>query len=137
MHPAIIPHHIGYAVRDHDQSAAAFTALGYRVEREKTLDTGRNLWISFWRNDAWLVELLATADADKPSPIDSVLKGAARATPYHICYQCPSLDGAIEALSKCGYRLIQKPAPAPAIDGCPVAFMFHAQMGIIELVEIA
>ena len=56
--------------------------------------------------------------------------------PYHICYCCENLEDAIRKLRGARWLPFLEPAPAPAIgDTARVAFCFHAQAGMIELVE--
>lgn len=128
-------HHVGYAVKDHEGASEAFMALGYTCVQEKMYDSGRNLWISFVRNGGILVELISIADCDLPSPLDSILKGSTKATPYHICYEVENLDRAIEYLNEQKYVNVKTPLEAPALDGRRVAFLFHRNSGLIELVE--
>ena len=58
-----------------------------------------------------------------------------RNTPYHICYECKNVDEKIFELEEAGWIIISPPMPAPGIDNRRVAFLFGANIGIIELLE--
>lgn len=79
-----------------------------------------------------LVELLSPAD-DK-SPVVQILEKNG-VTPYHICYSVDDLEEAIKSLRKLRYMVVSKPKPACAIENRRVAFLYHKDMGLIELVE--
>lgn len=125
-------HHIGYAVKNLEQSIGVFEALGYTVG-EITADAGRNIRIVFLQNGSECVELVAP-DGDE-TPVDSVLKSVGP-TPYHICYEVPNLEEALNELQKSRWIVTKQPEPAPAIGGASVAFLYHRRVGMIELVEI-
>lgn len=129
----LTPHHIAYAVQDHDKSEAAFFALGYVPATARCHDEGRNLFISFLENSGTRIEILSVADKTLPSPIDSQLKGGGKAAVYHICYETADLDAAVAKLRKEGFLLLVPPEPAPAIEGRAVVFLYHKHMGVIEL----
>ena len=70
------------------------------------------------------------------NPVSGYLdKNNGMAVPYHICYETPNLESAIEECRKNGFMVMQKPAPAVAMDGKRVAFLFCRDSGMIELVE--
>ena len=125
-------HHIGYAVKNLEQSISAFEALGYTAG-EITADAGRHIRIAFLQNGSECVELVAP-DGDE-TPVDGVLKSVGP-TPYHICYEVPDLEAALTELQQSRWIVTKQPAPAPAIGGAPVAFLYHLRVGMIELVEI-
>lgn len=79
------------------------------------------------------IELVA--QNGEKTPVDGVLK-LNGATPYHICYEVQNIDGAIENLKKQKFIVMQKPAVAPAIQNCNVAFLYNKDIGMIELVEV-
>lgn len=125
-------HHIGYAVKNLEQSISAFEALGYTAG-EITSDAGRHIRIAFLQNGSECVELVAP-DGDE-TPVDGVLKSVGP-TPYHICYEVSNLEEALNELQKSRWIVTKQPEPAPAIGGAAVAFLYHRRVGMIELVEI-
>lgn len=125
-------HHIGYAVKNLEQSISVFEALGYTAG-EITADAGRQIRIAFLQNGSECVELVAP-DGDE-TPVDGVLKSVGP-TPYHICYEVPDMEAALAALQQSRWIVMKQPEPAPAIGGARVAFLYHRRVGMIELVEI-
>jgi len=125
-------HHIGYAVKEIDEAVKKFRDLGYVVE-DKIEDESRKVVIAFARNNDVLVELVAPMG--EGSPVDGILdkNGAA---PYHICYEVHNIEEACKELKKEGWTVLIKPAPAPAINGALVVFLYNRIVGLIELVEI-
>lgn len=126
-------HHIGYLVKHIERAMASFALLGYAVERDIVYDPDRQVDISFLVNGETRVELIMPKS--KTSPLYPLLAHYKNA-PYHICYQVPDMDEAVERLRGSGMMMMQPPAPACAIDGNAVAFFIDAQIGILELVAI-
>lgn len=125
-------HHVGYAVRDLDAAEAAFAKLGHQISA-RTDDTVRQVRISWAVLDGIRVELVAPLSPG--SPVDGVLDKLGP-TPYHLCYQVPEIAEALSALRADGYLPLSAPAPAPAIGGALVVFLYSRVLGLIELVEI-
>lgn len=125
-------HHIGYAVRDISISAAEFQKLGYRKCSEVTEDVERNVRIQFMKKDGYMIELVAPLN-DK-SHLCSILKKAG-SSPYHFCYMVENIDSEIDNLLSNGYILVEKPCMAPAVGNGKVAFLYHKDIGILELLE--
>ena len=117
--------HIGYAVKNIDASRQAFEELGY-VFDPVVNDTDRNIFIS--------IELVSPLDPALPSPVDGMLKKSGN-TPYHICYTSSRFEDDIKELQQKRFLLTIPPAPACAFGGRRVAFLYHLQIGLLELVE--
>ena len=124
-------HHIGYAVRDIDSALECFNKLGFVCESQ-IIDGSRRVRIAFVRNGETLVELVAPEGPN--TPIDETLNKNGPA-PYHICYAADNIDEQCKKLKKEGWTVLIKKTPAPAIGDASVAFLFHKQAGIIEIVE--
>ena len=124
-------HHIGYAVKNIEDSMQHFQILGYKPISEIVADPIRNVKIVFLQNDAEKIELVAPNGEN--TPVDSVLKKSGPA-PYHICYEVEDIEEAIARLGK-KWLVIRKPEIAPAIDNRKVAFLLNSKIGLIELVE--
>ncbi|MFR2745959.1 MAG: VOC family protein [Roseburia hominis] len=122
--------HIGYAVKNIDASRQAFEELGYVLIVN---DTDRNIFISFGR---WAITASSwyRLDPALPSPVDGMLKKS-RNTPYHICYTSSRFEDDIKELQQKRFLLTIPPAPACAFGGRRVAFLYHLQIGLLELVE--
>jgi len=125
-------HHIGYAVRDIGTSAAEFEKLGYRKCSEVTEDTGRNVCIQFMEKDGYMIELVAPLN--DTSHLCTILKKAG-SSPYHFCYMVENIGSEIDNLLNNGYILVEKPCMAPAVGNGKVAFLYHKDIGILELLE--
>ena len=130
-------HHLGYAVRDIEQSRRAFAALGYVSDGEVFPDVSRNCNILFMTaaSGGADIELIATLDPALPSPVASMLRKSPSAL-YHPCYETDDLEAQISRLEALGYRVLREAASAPAIGArAKVAFLYEPSVGIIELAE--
>ena len=127
-------HHIGYAVKDINKSLAMFEKLGFHLVGDVTHDTSRKVDICFLVdfNNENKVELIAPYE--EGSDADGPLKKWGGPAPYHICYEVDSIEQCIADLGR-GCVVIKKPAVAPAIDNKRVAFLYHKDMGLFEIVE--
>jgi len=131
-------HHIGYLVDDISNASLEFEKIGFLQTSEIMHDASRMVDILFMHNSSHTIELIQSTS--EKSAVHGLRKRY-RNSPYHICYEANNLQSQIDALISIGnetggYTLLQAPAPAPAIAGCPdVAFLFNKHIGIIELVE--
>jgi methylmalonyl-CoA/ethylmalonyl-CoA epimerase len=139
-------HHIGIAVRSIEQTAKMYLAAGFDMT-EPMFEPIQNVRICFLAkinhcvgsksliiNDlqATLYELIEPVD--EQSPVNKTLEKCG-VTPYHICYEVDNMDNAIDELKKQKYMLLQKPVPTVVMNGKKVCFLFHKDVGLIELVE--
>ena len=125
-------HHIGYAVLDLEATATFYEQGGYR--RSATIfDPIQNVnicWLT--KNGSPTVELLAPID--EKSPVTKTLEKVG-VSPYHCCFIVDNMDNSITELRKQKYVLISKPSEAVAFCGSRVCFLYHKNVGLIELVE--
>ncbi len=125
-------HHFGVACRDIDKTADAYSVLGYK-KGDVIFDPLQNINICFLNHIAMpLVELLSPAD--EHSPVVQILEKNG-VTPYHTCYIVENLDQAVKEFKRMRYVIVSKPKEACAIENRRVAFLYNADMGLIELVE--
>ena len=125
--------HIGYAVRDIAAAAKKFEALGYRSCGEETGDSGRKVRIRFFSDPSGvMVELVAPLQED--SPVMGWIRKNGN-SPYHICYESKDLERDITELRQKGFILVHPIAPAPAMGGRRVAFLYGTGTGLLELAE--
>lgn len=125
--------HIGYAVQDLAAAAEKFEALGYRSWGEETEDPGRKVRIRFFSDPSGvMVELVAPLQED--SPVMGWVRKNGN-SPYHICYESEDLEREIAELRQKGFILVHPIAPAPAMGGRRVAFLYSAGTGLLELAE--
>lgn len=126
-------HHIGYAVKNISKSLEMFVNLGYEVKKSTVKDEKRKVEIAFVQNNNYLVELISPLDDE--SPIKNYLDKIGN-TPYHICYETNEIEEAIIDLRKQRYFVIEKPSEAVALNNQRVAFLYHPNYGLLELLEI-
>lgn len=126
-------HHIGYAVKDTEQAEKIFNTLGFTKNGGAVEDSIRNVKILFMRNGNECIELVAPNGEN--TPVDGVLKNSGPA-PYHICYEVTDLEETVAELKKQKFMVLKKLEIAPAIGNCRVEFMYHKDVGMIELVEV-
>lgn len=83
-------------------------------------------------NGMGVVEILAPLNDE--SPIWTHLNSGSGA--YHLCYSVKNLDSAITIAEKeFGARIVVEPKADGAFDGRRVAFLFHPNHGLFELLE--
>ena len=126
-------HHIGYAVKSIPDSIKHFTELGFTPMEEAIVDNARNITIQFLKNGDYCVELVAPLGSGR-SPVSEILRKSGN-QPYHICYNSSNLQEDMDNLKKQGYVVINEPLEAIAIGNRKVTFMYHMNVGLIELVE--
>ncbi|MDR1154063.1 MAG: VOC family protein [Bacteroidales bacterium] len=125
-------HHIGMATDSIEHSSKLYIEAGFRAS-ETILDPVRKVRICFLtRQNHPDIELIEPAGQD--APVCNYLKKNG-VGPYHLCYRTTSMDGAVRRLKGKHFILLGKPAPACAIHNRPVCFMYHRNIGLIELVE--
>ena len=134
---SLTPHHIGYAVLDIEDSKRTFELLGFSAINEQHSDSLRNVNIQFMKNNAYMIELIAIADICRHSDMNFLIKNGRKfeVTPYHVCFEVDDLEEAMAELREKRFVLSAHPAPAPAMRGRLVAFMYHRNTGLIELLE--
>lgn len=125
-------HHVGYAVPNLERAVTEFEALGWSVCSDVTDDAQRKVRILFLQSGSQVIELVAPLTDDSPIR-KTIQKGVG--TPYHVCYEVESLVAAEAELKPRGFIVFKSAAPAPAINGQKVEFLFNRNIGIIELVE--
>lgn len=125
-------HHIGYLVKDMEKARDALEALGYSTEQDVVFDEFRGIDISFYIKDGYRVELIS------PKTEESVVTGLMKRignSPYHLCYSSEDFDNDVAELRGKGFMPMDKPAPAPALQGKMVTFLMHRNLGIIEILD--
>jgi len=125
-------HHVGVAVHSIDETAKWYAGLGYH-RTETVEDPIQNVRIAFLkREDSPLLELVQPVD--KTSPVYNILKKAG-VSAYHFCYETDDLQKTVEDLEKQDFRLLVEPVQAIAFNNRKISFLYHIEIGLIELVE--
>jgi methylmalonyl-CoA/ethylmalonyl-CoA epimerase len=127
-------HHVGVAVKNLDESIPVYGDLfGYKLISGPFDDPIQKVSVCFMsRGDGDpQIELVAPLGAD--SPINRTLeKGGGT---YHICYEVPDIDRAIEHLYRHGSLLMGKPVPAVAFGMRRIAWLMTKARLLVELVQ--
>ena len=126
-------HHIGYAVKNLQQSLQMFQKIGYDIVSKPIKDMNRMVEIVFVQNNNYLVEMISPISDE--SPIKNYINKIGN-TPYHFCYQTEDIEAAITDLRNQRYIIIEKPSEAIAINNQRVAFLYHPKYGLLELLEV-
>lgn len=127
-------HHIGVATGDIENSISLYENLGYITQGLRTIiDPIQKVELAFmFRENHPLIELVTPLNDD--SPVKSILNKM-KTTPYHTCYEVPIIEETIKELKKQHFVLVQKPTPAIAFNNKRIAFLYHKNIGLIELLE--
>ena len=125
-------HHVGYLVKNLEESKLAFEKMGLMTTKDKTFDPDRKVDICFLGIGSQEIELVSPR---KDSGIYPLLKRYNN-VPYHTCYIVKDMGEAINELTKKGFLLIEEPSRALAIsEDARVAFLMNARIGIVELLQ--
>jgi methylmalonyl-CoA/ethylmalonyl-CoA epimerase len=128
-------HHVGIAVRDMQAAIQAYKALfGYDTVSGPFADPLQKVSVSFLSRGQGdpLLELVAPLGAD--SPITRLLKHGGGT--YHLCYEVPDINAAIEHLTKNGSMLISGPLPAVAFSMREIAWLMTGDAHLlVELLQ--
>ena len=123
--------HIGYAVRDIQETAAPYLAAGWELS-EVYNEEVQHTKIAFLRKEGMTtIELVSPLDG--PSPVDKFLKNE-NAQPYHICYTVEDVWEAIEDLHEEGFVPLFMPVPSVAMENREIGYLYHEHVGVIEVV---
>lgn len=125
-------HHIGYLVKKLEKAKNSFLTLGYQVVQDAVYDEFRDVEILFLEKDGYAVELVSPKS--EKSVVANLIK-TYRNAPYHLCYVSDSFVEELDRLEHSGFTKIDDPAPAPALGGKNVCFLFSAQIGLMELID--
>jgi methylmalonyl-CoA/ethylmalonyl-CoA epimerase len=132
MIPEMQYHHVGIACENINATAEHYEQMGY-TKHETIVDPLQNIKICFLSSPTNpMIELLAPVD--EKSPVVQILAKNGT-SPYHICYTVPDIKNAIKQLKRQRYVLISSAKPACALDNKEVAFLFHKDVGLIELLQ--
>lgn len=125
-------HHIGYLVNDIEKAINTLVSTGYSISRDTVYDHYRQVDIAFLERDGYTIELVS------PKTETSVVAGLIKRyknAPYHICYASDDFLADIEKFAGGGYKQINEPTPAPALDGRRVCFFISPSVGMVELLD--
>ena len=128
-------HHVGLLVHDIEAARAKLEGFGYTETSPPYRDDRQGIVIVFVdapESDRPRVELV------QPLGEESVVRDLLTrngAGLYHFCFEVPDLRAAIDSRSHDGYRPLDAPHPSPAFAGRLFVFLYHRDVGLIELVQ--
>lgn len=125
-------HHVGVAARSIDLTSIPYVDAGYKLT-EVIFDPVQNVKIAFLQKDGSpLIELVEPVD--KTSPVYNTIKKVG-VSAYHFCYEVENLVLSIEEMEKKDFKLIIEAVPAIAFNARKICFLYHFDVGLIELLE--
>jgi methylmalonyl-CoA/ethylmalonyl-CoA epimerase len=143
MFKAMKIHHIGYLVKNINIAIEEFVKIGFEPTGKNVgitdgnggvvHDESRSCNMCFLKKDGYIIELVSPCGEN--SVVYNLNKKIGNA-PYHICYQVDSILKYVSILREKGYFEISEPSLAPANDNKLVTFLYSADIGMIELMEI-
>ena len=120
--PGAVLHHVGLVV---NSIADSFPAA------QTVFDPTQDVKIAFVDAHGLLIELLEPGSPK--SPVAASLKKGTKLV--HVCYEVQDIEAAIECGIANSLALIAAPVPAVAFEGWRIAWLYHADLGLFELVE--
>ena len=125
-------HHVGIAVNSIEETAKWYIESGYSIT-ETIKEPIQNVYIAFLkRDDSPLLELVQPVD--KTSPVYNILKKVG-VTAYHFCYETDNLQKTIETFESKDFKVLVEPVPAISFNNRRISFLYHIDIGLIELLE--
>ena len=130
--------HVGVAATALEPALETLTALfGYRVDSGPFDDPIQKVTVLFLTTSSTdLVELELIAPLTADSPIRSMLSKSGGGA-YHLCFETPDLQAAIEHAQRNRCVLVSEPAAATAFGGRPIAWIYTPTRQLFELVQAA
>lgn len=125
-------HHIGYAVFSIERTASLYIPAGW-ICSETIFDPLQKVRIAFLeRSNTPLIELVEAVD--EQSPVIQIIKKSG-VSPYHVCYEVSDIEFAIREMRKKRFLPLFTPVPAVAFNNCRICYLYHNDVGLIELLE--
>jgi len=128
--------HLGCLVEKMEPALKAYAALGFVQKTELVKDNYRAIDIIFMEKDGLKIELICPWEEESKF---TELKSKKGVGPYHLCYVSDCIENEIKQMcavgERGGYVQITKMLEAPALGNKRVVFLYHKQLGIIEILE--
>jgi methylmalonyl-CoA/ethylmalonyl-CoA epimerase len=127
-------HHVGVAVRNIQQAVASYQSLfDYKLIAGPFDDPIQNVSVCFLSRGEGDTTIELVAPLGPNSPIDRILKKGGGT--YHVCYQVPDMNAAIQHLTERGSLLLSGPVPAIAFEMREIAWLMTETELLVELVQ--
>jgi methylmalonyl-CoA/ethylmalonyl-CoA epimerase len=125
-------HHVGIATGSICDTSTVYLAAEYEAT-DTVFDPIQNVKIAFLKKQGNpLLELIEPID--KTSPVHNILKKVG-VSAYHFCYEVDNIAQAITELEQQDFRILVEPVNAVAFDNRLICFLYHINVGLIELLE--
>ena len=125
--------HIGYAVKDIQQTAHLYVDAGWHMSKIYEEEV-QNTKIAFLDKEGFpTIELVSPLNETK-SPVDCYLSNNG-VSPYHICYNVDDIDQAVEDLYEENFKPLFMPVESVAMANRKICYLHHMELGLIEIVE--
>jgi hypothetical protein len=129
--------HLGYAARELAPAVEAFLKLGYeKVHDEPKHHVPKNMFVQRVKLGDTIVEIMAPADASKPSFISGDL--ATTSAPFmlhHLCYDVDDIHETFDRLMATGEYSVYEPITSGVFQKNLICFLRHKYIGLIEFFE--
>jgi methylmalonyl-CoA/ethylmalonyl-CoA epimerase len=126
-------HHVGIAVQNINEAIQAYEVLGYSKSSAVIIDPIQKVQLCFLdKDESPTLELVAAISSE--SPVTNILARSGP-TPYHNCFEVDDLTESVSSLKQLGYRRLSAIVPAIAFGNRKVCFLYHKEVGLIELLE--
>jgi methylmalonyl-CoA/ethylmalonyl-CoA epimerase len=115
-------HHIGCVVASIDSVSSG---------AEIHFDPIQKVNVTFTSIHEVPLELIEPVGED--SPVKQSLRKGTKLV--HLCFEVDNLESTLDECAGQGFRCIARPVPAVAFDGRRIAWVFHREFGLFELLE--
>ena len=127
-------HHVGIAVRNLTEAISLYNNLfQYELISGPFDDPIQNVSVCFLSRGTGDTVLELVAPLGENSPVDRYIKKGGG--PYHLCYQVPDIQAAIDELTGKGSFLLSGPVPAVAFEMREIAWLMTEVDLLVELVQ--
>ncbi|HLJ44830.1 MAG TPA: VOC family protein [Bryobacteraceae bacterium] len=127
--------HLGVAVESLDRAIPVYRELfGYQLVSGPYDDPLQKVSVCFLGREApgdIVIELVAPLGDESPVRATLAKGGSA----YHVCYEVPDIEKALDELRTKGCIIISKPVPAVAFNQRRIAWLYTPTRQLIEALE--
>lgn len=130
---SLVVDHVGIVVRSLADAQAVYEGLlGFRRQTDVIEDPVQQVRVQFFINARGeRLELVEPSDATSPAA-NALSKGGGA---NHVGLRCDDLDAMLALARQHHCIVVCPPVPATGHGGRRIAFIYHPQLGLIELVE--
>jgi methylmalonyl-CoA/ethylmalonyl-CoA epimerase len=127
-------HHVGVAVRNLSAAIASYkTLFDYELISGPFDDPIQNVSVCFLSRGKGDTVIELVAPLGPTSPISLILKKGGG--PYHLCYEVPNMNSAIDYLTDQGSKLLSRPLPPINFQTKEVAWLMTEAGLLVELLQ--